>query len=142
MSAMLASQVLSLLASLTFANPQPLSSDRPSDDQIRKGLIGSWIVAPDGSAPMNALEVFRPDGTYTFFVYQDGTCKTVMRQIDVKWYVQNGTLVTILGDQKTLQDEVLKIDDAKMTLHSLDDKTVSDRLRSDSCAAPASLTSR
>src|SRR6185312_1474361 len=107
----IAGVILALFSAVTWltgfvlAGPLTLAAQRPSDDQIRKSLIGSWIIAPDGSAPLNALEVFRDDGTYTFFVYADASCKNIVHEIDVKWIVADGMLITIYPSKHTLRDE-------------------------------------
>ena len=114
------------------------AAEKMSDDQIRRELIGSWIVPFDSTdrSPQTdyTMETFRSDGTYVFYAFQDAACRIVLHQAEVKWLVENGVLVSILPDGSRLRDEVVNIDNGRMTLHSLDDLTTYTRAKALTCS--------
>src|SRR6185312_4658878 len=109
-------------------------AERPSDDEIRQALVGSWIVPRDSSdyGGKPGREVFRPDGTSTLYVYQDQSCTVLAQQVEVKWIAKNGVLTTILPNDRQLRDEIVSIG-MRMILHSLDDGTTYARVKSTAC---------
>ncbi len=124
--------VLILLLSSGSAFP------KPSDDEIRRALVGSWIVPQDSSdrTPFNeyALESFQSDGTYLFYVYRDPACETLLHKVQVKWKIQDGILISYLAGGQTLRDEIVSINSTKMVLHSLDDGTTYTREKALTCS--------
>jgi hypothetical protein len=116
---------------------QVWAAEKPSDSEIRRELVGSWIVPLDSSDRTldtdRMLEIFRPDGTYTLFYFQNSDCRTIARQTEVKWMVRDGVLITVLPTGSALRDEVISIGNGKMMLHSLDDGTTYARTKADTC---------
>jgi len=109
------------------------TAERQSDDEITQALIGSWIAPPDSSDAREdntrAVELFHPNGTYTYFVYSDHTCSIVVRRIELAWQIKNGILTSRAQNGYTMTDEVVSIGPKTMTLHSLDDGTTYTRVR-------------
>jgi Lipocalin-like domain len=114
------------------------AADKPSDTEIVQKLVGSWIVPPDSTdySKQNAysIETFKPDGTYTFYVFGDAACHVITQQIQAKWTIENGVLVSTLPNGGKLRDEVISIGSGKMTLHSLDDGTTYTRAKALTCS--------
>jgi hypothetical protein len=115
-----------------------VAADRISESEINRQIIGSWIVPPDstdyGKENAYAMETFRPDGTYTFYVFSDAACQVIAQQIQVKWTIENGVLVSTLPNGGKLRDEVISIENGKMTLHSLDDGSTYTRVKALTCS--------
>lgn len=131
----LAAKLACLLVLLLLVAPETSAASKPSDDEIRRALPGSWIVPRDSPDYTETIsrEVFRSDGTYDFVVYTDRTCTTVVRAIRVKWSVKDGVLISAVPGGPVMHDEVLTIVSGRMTLHSLDDGTTFIREKSEAC---------
>lgn len=80
------------------------------------------------------LETFRSDGTEILSIFRDAECRVVIGEIQSKWMVANGVLVSVLPNGDQLRDEVVSIANGKMTLHSLDDGTTYTREKAITCA--------
>jgi hypothetical protein len=117
---------------------QSWAAEKPSDNEIRRELVGSWIVPLDSSdrTPQNirALEIYRPDGTSTFYVFQDSACRVITNQAEVKWTIDNGVLTSLQANGEKSRDEVISIGNGKMTLHSLDDGSTYTRVKARACS--------
>ena len=118
------------------------ANDKMSDDEIRRALVGSWIVPPDSSDRTEengrSVELFRSDGTYTAYIYADRACTELAKQMEVRWFVENGVLSSALpGSGSVVQvmsrDEVINIQNGVMTLHSLDDGSTYTRVKAKTC---------
>jgi hypothetical protein len=123
-----------------FASHTSVATNKLSDKEIGQRLIGSWIVPSDSTdydqGNADAIETFRPDGTYTFYEFRDAACQVILRQTQVRWMLENGVLITILPNGSKLRDEVVNIVTGKMTLHSLDDGTTYTRDKALTCSKP------
>jgi hypothetical protein len=111
---------------------------KPSDDEIRSELIGSWIVPADSTdrTPQTDLmiETFRSDGTYTGYIFQDSACRILVKKIEVRWNVENGVLTSIYESGGVDHDEVIGIEHGKMTLHNLGDGSTYTRVKAKTCS--------
>jgi hypothetical protein len=130
---------LALITAALFANNLLARDDLILSDQaIRSALIGSWIVASDSAdrTPENALaqQIFRADETYTTLVFADKLCGVIVREIKLRWVVNNGKLISIMPNGRVMEDEILNISNAKITLRSLDTGIVFMRERSHPCS--------
>jgi hypothetical protein len=126
-----------LIASIVFFIPWASWADgKPSDDEISRTIVGSWINPPDSSDYRGKpeREVFRDDGSYTYYLYRDRDCKVVIEQVEVKWSVKDAVLTSIAPNGMVMRDEVVSIGPQRMTLHSLDDGSTYVRERSKACS--------
>jgi hypothetical protein len=125
------------LLAVTFAPVAPRADARPTDDDIRAAIIGSWIVPRDSPdyGGVEAHEVFLADGTYTITVFYDRACRLVAHVEKIKWTVKDGILTSTSANGDTLRDEVVGIDSHLMTRHSLDDDTTFTREKSEACSS-------
>src|SRR5215471_13591068 len=83
-----------------------------TDDEIRQAILGSW-VNPSDSPDYRAepgREVFRADGTYVYYLYTSRECQTVLREVRVKWRIENGILTSIAPNGLVMRDEVIAIE--------------------------------
>jgi hypothetical protein len=114
------------------------AAERLSDAEISKKLVGSWIVPPDSTdydpGSPYSLETFKPDGTYTLFIFGDPACQAVVRQTQVKWTIEHGVLITILPNGSELRDEVHSIESGILTLRSLEDGATYTRWKALTCS--------
>ena len=118
--------------------PHVSAADKLSDAEISQKLIGSWIVPPDSTdydpTTPYSLETFKPDGTYTFLIFGDPACRAITQQIQVRWMIENGVLISIGPNGNEVHDEVLSIKNEIMTLHSLEDGTTYTRKKALTCS--------
>jgi hypothetical protein len=124
------------------------ASGKLSDDDVRQLIPGSWIVPLDSPDRTNtndrAFEVFRPDGTYTDYLFSDDACTKLSRQITLYWWVKDRVLFSAIGTNGAVsrivsRDDVISIENGKMTLHSLEDDSTYTRVKSTTCE-PGSKT--
>lgn len=129
-----------LLVSLLAAQ-QAWATGKPSDEHIRRELIGSWIV-PYNSADWTpqlsqAIETYGTDGSDILNFYSDIGCTKLQRRIVARWSVANGILTTTLPNGVKVHDEVVAIGHGKLTLHSLDDDRTYTEIKALTCAKEA-----
>jgi hypothetical protein len=114
------------------------SAESISAKDMSERIVGSWIVPPDSTdySAHNAysMESFKSDGTYTFYVFRDAECKVAVQEIRVKWTIEGHVLISTLPDGNKVRDEIINIDNDRMTLHSLDDGTTYTRVRALTCS--------
>lgn len=134
----LVSAILAMICACTSLTP---------DQQFRREIIGSWIVAGDSSdyvaVPMH--ERFYRDGTYRIFWFSDATCSRIIGETHLTWRIENGVLVSRItaatnksyghvGD--VMKAEIVSLTKKRLVLHSLDDGATYARVRSTRCLAP------
>ena len=128
-----------LIVGCIFVHAQAVA--KPTDSEIRRELIGSWIVpldSPDRTPETDSvMETFRLDGTYVAYYFQDSTCRVITRQVEVKWLVENGVLISIYPNGTADHDDVVSIGGGVMTLHSHEDGATYTRAKANSCARPS-----
>jgi hypothetical protein len=116
------------------------------DPVLRQQLVGSWTLAPDSPdyAPVPVREVFKADGSYITYFYDNPDCAHVVKEIDATWTIQHGILtsrVTAVSAPDNIQvgntsrDQILSVGDKELVLRSLDDGTRYSRKRSEGCWA-------
>ncbi len=125
---------------------QAATMAKKDDAALSAMLVGTWINPPDSAdyEGIPSSDVFSADGTHTYTEYEDKDCQKVSGAVTAKWYVWDGTIVTEVGEGKTLKDEIVNMAPKKMVLRSLDDSLVYHRVRSTSksksCALPTPQT--
>ena len=111
------------------------ANSKLTDDEIRQAILGSWVNPADSPDFRGepGREVFRADGTYVYYLYTSRECQTVLREVRVKWRIENGILTSIAPNGLVMRDEVIAIERGRMTLRSLEDHSVYFRDRSETC---------
>ena len=120
-------------------------ADAGSDRAMRRALVGSWVMPPDTSDPVNipSRQVFKGDGTTQLFIYTSPECRVPAAAIEGRWWIENGVLSTqITGTSdpqlvpvgEVQRVVIVTVEDHKIVFHA-DDQTYV-REKSDTCFPP------
>jgi len=122
------------LLAATFMIAQASASNRPTDADLRKQIVGSWTSMPGDTSQMsNMVEKYRSDGTVSLYVVGDPSCRNFAKMADGTWRIENGILITVEPGNVEDRDEIVSADGAKMTLHSVTGGDTYIRVKSGIC---------
>ena len=124
---------ITLTATIAVAAP-------PSDTEVIKGIVGSWITPPSSSdyGPFNeyAVDTYYADGSEVAVFYSDTTCKKIVNTLRAEWTMQNGVLITHESNGIVQHAIIVSVERNSLTYHSLDDGTTFTRERGTICNGP------
>lgn len=115
-----------------------------ADEATRQQMIGEWVI-PKDSVDYDGTpnrDVYRRDGTTSFYLYRDAGCHNVATTVDGTWEIRNGILtatITKSSDPKmfpvgmTARDQVMDLDSKHLTLRALPGNRKFTRERSVGC---------
>jgi hypothetical protein len=120
------------------------SNKKPTDVEIRRYIVGSWIVPSEfidgsvsgtGAVETKSVEVFGPNGSGGVYFYSDAACTLLARTILFSWSVQDGVLNYLIENGTPSRDDVVSIDDKNMVLRSMEQNIVNHRRKAINCAS-------
>lgn len=133
-----------LLAVGLLPAPSVHAQNADADEATRQQMIGTWVI-PKDSVDYDgnpSRDVYRRDGTTSFYIYRDAGCHNVATTVDGTWDVRNGILtatITKSSDPKmfpvgmTARDQVMDLDTTHLTLRALPGNRKFTRERSEGC---------
>jgi hypothetical protein len=110
---------VAVLAGLVFP-----AAAAPSDDQVRRLIVGDWIASPYKSDMAGAsqdalnrvLARYNPDGTGHIQVFSDAACSRIAFTRTFRWSIAQGVVTAIAPQGRRTRDQIVKIDSQTMTL--------------------------
>ena len=137
-------RVIALALACAASFTQSTSAAPPSDEELRKAIVGNWTIGPEDSAyPLSqraklyALSQYNADGSGLAIFYR-GKCGVVIFRSPAPWKILHGILiqnVTEFGKNKTYHDRIVEVQQNSLKLISLDDGKIGQLQRTELCAA-------
>jgi hypothetical protein len=117
------------------------SANTPSDVELRRLLIGDWVIARDSPNKTDAwaiahnflvVERYAADGTGHVLMYTGTMCSVPDSPRTFSWSVVGGMIVSKRG-AKVIHDRVISLDAHKLVMFSIEHRTAEIRNRTVPC---------
>ncbi len=127
---------IAVLAGLGFP-----AAAAPSDDQVRRLIVGDWIASPYKSDTAGAsqdalnrvLARYNRDGTGHIQVFSDAACSRIAFTRTFRWSIAQGVVTAIAPEGRRTSDQVVSIDSQTMTLRLAGTNGLEHRVRAATC---------
>jgi hypothetical protein len=110
----------SLLAIAVLAGLALPAAAAPSDDQVRRLIVGSPYKSDTAGASQDALNRvlarYNPDGTGHIQVFSDAACSRIAFTRTFRWSIAQGVVTAIAPEGRRTSDQIVNIDSQTMTL--------------------------